>query len=65
VARPEFNVFFKGGWLPEAEGLVNQIARLEKPGITFAMAVLTRFDPSMLYGEQTLEGVTADLLGRA
>jgi hypothetical protein len=65
VARPEFEVFFKGGWLPEVEGLVNQIARLEKPGITFALAVLTRFDPSMLYGEQTLEGVTAELLGRA
>ena len=64
VARPEFEVFFKGGWLPEVEGLVSQIARLEKPGITFAMAVLTRYDPSMAYGEQTLEGVTAELLGR-
>lgn len=65
VARPEFKVFFKGGWLPEVEGLVNQIARLEKPGITFAVAILTRFDPSMRYGEQTLEGVTTKLLGRA
>ena len=64
VARPEFEVFFKGGWLPEVEGLVNQTARLEKPGVTFAMAVLTRFDPSMRYGEQTLEGVAAELLGR-
>jgi hypothetical protein len=65
VARPEFQVFFKGGWLPEVEGLVNQIARLERPGITFAMAVLSRHDPSMAYGEQTLAGVTAELLGRA
>jgi len=64
VARPEFEVFFKGGWLPEVEGLVSQIARLERPGITFAMAVLTRYDPSMDYGEQTLEGATAELLGR-
>jgi hypothetical protein len=64
VARPEFEVFFKGGWLPEVEGLVNQIARLERPGIKFALAVLTRHDPSMLYGEQTLEGVAAELLGR-
>jgi hypothetical protein len=65
VARPEFQVFFKGGWLPEVEGLVNQAGRLERPGITFACAVLTTHDPSMAYGEQTIEGVTARLLGRA
>jgi hypothetical protein len=64
VARPEFEVFFKGGWLPEVEGLVNQAARLEGRGIAFAMAVLTREDPSMEYGEETIEGVTARLLGR-
>jgi len=65
IARPEFRVFFKGGWLPEVEGLVNQAGRLERPGIKFAMSVLTTHDPSMLYGEQTIEGVTARLLGRA
>ncbi len=65
VARPEFQVFFKGGWLPEFEGLVNQVARLERPGIVFALAVLTIHDPSMTYGEQTIEGVTARLLGRS
>ena len=64
VARPEFRVFFKGGWLPEVEGLVNQVGRLERPGITFALSVLTTHDPSMDYGEQTIEGVTARLLGR-
>jgi hypothetical protein len=64
VARPEFQVFFKGGWLPQSEGLVNQVGRLERPGITFAMSVLTTHDPSMEYGEQTIEGVTARLLGR-
>jgi hypothetical protein len=63
VARPRFEVFFKGGWLPEIEGLVNQAARLERPRDTFAMAVLTRDDPSMDYGEDTIEGVTARLLG--
>jgi Beta-lactamase enzyme family len=63
VARPEFQVFFKGGWLPEFEGLVNQIARLERPHETFAMAVLSKGDPSMAYGEETIEGVTARLLG--
>jgi hypothetical protein len=64
VARPEFQVFFKGGWLPEVEGLVNQAARLERPHTIFALAVLTTGDPSMRYGEQTIEGVTARLLGR-
>ncbi|HUB36563.1 MAG TPA: serine hydrolase [Solirubrobacteraceae bacterium] len=63
VARPEFQVFFKGGWLPEVEGLVNQVARLERPGVVFALAVLTVHDPSMAYGERTIEGVTARVLG--
>jgi hypothetical protein len=65
IARPEFQVFFKGGWLPRDEGLVNQVARLERPGIVFAMSVLTTNDPSMQYGEQTIEGVALRLLGRA
>ena|GEM_PF-1589784 len=78
VGRPEFQVFFKGGWLPESEGLVNQAARLERPGITFSLAVLTQDNPKtatqpvltqdkevMQYGEQTIAGVTERLLGRA
>jgi hypothetical protein len=65
VARPEFQVFFKGGWLPEVEGLVNQAGRLERPGIKFSLAVLSTHDPSMAYGEGTIEGVTRRLLGRA
>ncbi|MFI4990550.1 MAG: serine hydrolase [Solirubrobacterales bacterium] len=65
VARPEFHVYFKGGWLPEVEGLVNQVGRLERPGIKFSLAVLSTHDPSMSYGEQTIEGVTRRLLGRA
>lgn len=65
VARPRFHVFFKGGWLPEVEGLVNQAGRLERAGSTFAIAVLTTHDPSMAYGEQTIQGVTARLLGWA
>jgi Beta-lactamase enzyme family len=64
VARPEFAVYFKGGWLPE-EGVVNQAARLARPGITFAVALLSSGGPSMAYGEQTIAGVTLRLLGRA
>jgi hypothetical protein len=62
VARPDFQVFFKGGWLPKSEGLVSQAARLERPRDTFALAVLTRDDPSMAYGEETIAGVTARLV---
>jgi hypothetical protein len=64
VARPQFEVFFKGGWLPQVEGLVNQAARLERPGIVFACAILTLHDRSMAYGQETIQGVTARLLGR-
>jgi hypothetical protein len=62
VARPRFQVFFKGGWLPRSEGLVNQAARLERGRKVFALAVLTTRDPSMEYGEQTIEGFTQRLL---
>jgi hypothetical protein len=63
AGRAPFQVFFKGGWLPKSEGLVNQAARLERPRDTFALAVLTRENPSMDYGEETIAGVTERLLG--
>ncbi|MEA2315133.1 MAG: hypothetical protein QOI03_1825 [Solirubrobacteraceae bacterium] len=61
VARPGWEVFFKTGQLPE-EGLFNEVARLERRGVTFTIAVLTAGDPSMSYGQQTIEGVAATLL---
>jgi hypothetical protein len=64
VARSEFAVYFKGGWLFE-EGVVNQAARLERPGITFAVALLSSDDPTLAYGQQTVAGVTLRLLGQA
>ena len=64
VARPRWQVFFKTGALP-SEGLFNEVGRLERPGVTFTIAVLTTGDPSPAYGEQTIQGVTARLLGRA
>ncbi|MGO9319947.1 MAG: serine hydrolase [Solirubrobacteraceae bacterium] len=64
VARPRWQVFFKTGALPE-EGLFNEAARLERPGLTFTVAVFTEGDPSMSYGEQTIEGLAATLLARA
>ena len=62
AARPAFEVFFKGGWLPETGWTINQAARLERPGQRIALSVLTSGDPSMLYGEETLQGVTARLI---
>ena len=61
VARPRWQVFFKGGWLP-MEKVFNQVARLERPSVSFTVAVLTAGEPSMAYGEQTIEGVTRALL---
>ncbi len=63
AARPAFMVFFKGGWLPETGWTVNQAARLERPGQVFALSILTTGDPSMAYGEDTLAGVTARVIG--
>lgn len=63
AARPAWNVFFKGGWRLTGEGqLVSQIARLEQRRRRIAIAVMTVSDPSMVYGEQTIEGVTQRLL---
>jgi len=61
VARPRWEVFFKTGALP-SEGLFNEVARLERPGVTFTIAVFTTGDPSMSYGEQTIQGVASALL---
>ena len=61
IARPRWQVFFKGGWLP-MEKVFNQVARLERPGLTFTVAVLTAGEPTMSYGEQTIAGVAAALL---
>jgi hypothetical protein len=61
VARPRWQVFFKTGALP-SQGLFDEAARLERPGVTFAVAVFTDREPSMAYGEQTIEDVAAALL---
>jgi Beta-lactamase enzyme family len=62
--RDPFQIFFKTGALP-SEGLFNEAARLERPGVTITIAVLTTGDPSMSYGEETIQGVAAALLARS
>jgi Beta-lactamase enzyme family len=64
VARPRWQVFFKTGALP-SRGLFNEVARLERPGVTFTIAVFTDGDPSMGYGEETIAGIAATLLAHS
>jgi hypothetical protein len=64
VARPAWQVFFKTGALP-SQGLFNEVALLERGPVSFTVAVFTDGDPSMAYGEQTIEGVAQRLLARA
>lgn len=63
AARPGWRVFFKGGWRPQEDGeLVNQAALLEHGSRRIAIAVLTRANPLMADGEDTIEGVAARLV---
>jgi len=64
VARPRWQVFFKTGALP-SEGLFNETARLERPGVTFTVSVFSTGDPSQAYGEETMRGVGERLLAGA
>ena len=61
VARPAWQVYFKTGALP-SRGLFHESALLERDGVSFTVTVLTDGDPSMAYGEQTIEGVAERLL---
>jgi hypothetical protein len=65
VARPRWRVYFKGGWRSGLHGgrLLHQVARLERSGVTWAVAVLTDGDPGWQYGIETVKGVTRRLLG--
>jgi hypothetical protein len=64
VARPRWQVFFKTGALP-SEGLFNETARLERPGVTFTVSVFSTGGPSQAYGEETMRGVGERLLAGA
>ena len=59
-----WRTFFKGGWRRTARGsLVHEVARFERGGQQFSLAVLTDGNPSHAYGTATLRGVAARLFG--
>jgi hypothetical protein len=65
VARPEWQTFFKGGWLTHGNGsLVHQVARLEQGERTMALAVLTDGNPTDEYGRETIQSIAARLLNQ-
>jgi hypothetical protein len=63
AARPEWQTFFKGGWLTHEDGsLVHQVARLSKNGSAMTIAVLTDGNPNDEYGRETIRGIADRLL---
>ena len=58
AARPDWRVFFKGGWRPDDDDgqIVHQAALLERGSRKVAIAVLTDQDPSETYGHDTIRG---------
>jgi zinc D-Ala-D-Ala dipeptidase len=64
AARAGFATYFKGGWRGTAAGrLVHEVARFERGGERFSLAVLTDGNPSHEYGAATLRGLAARLFG--
>ena len=63
ASRPAWRTFFKGGWRPEAGAeVVHQGALLESGGTAVGLSVMTADNPSMAYGERTIEGLARRLL---
>jgi hypothetical protein len=66
AARPRWRTYFKGGWRPESDTMLeHQAAYLERGGRRVAIAVLTSGGPGDRYGRATITGVTRRLLAGA
>jgi hypothetical protein len=57
-----WTLHFKGGWSGAPSWRVNQVMLLRRPPRRFSVAMLTREQPSMAYGERSIEGVARRLL---
>jgi hypothetical protein len=66
VAPDGWTLHFKGGWAPTSSDGgrwgINQVMLLRKAPRRFALAILTRYQPSKAYGIRTLRGVARRLL---
>jgi hypothetical protein len=60
---PGWRVFFKGGFIPAADGWrINQVALLRRGNRRLGLAALTEGNPTLGYGAKTVQGVTMRLL---
>ena len=57
-----WHLYFKGGWATGTGRVDHQVALLTRHGHRVSLAILTEFDPSHVYGEHTLEGISRRLL---
>ena len=62
VAPKGWELYFKGGWSGRPSWRINQVMLLRRPPRSFAVAILTREQPSKAYGEESIEGVAKRLL---
>jgi hypothetical protein len=62
VAPRGWRLHFKGGWSGRPSWRINQVMLLRNPPRQFAIAILTREQPSKRYGERSIEGVAKRLL---
>jgi hypothetical protein len=63
VAPQGWKLHFKGGWSGAPSWRVNQVILLRNPPRRLSIAILTREQPSMVYGEESITGVAKRLLG--
>jgi beta-lactamase class A len=62
-AAPDgWHLHFKGGWSGAPSWRVNQVMLLREPPRRFAVAILTREQPSYEYGQDSIQGVAKHLL---
>ena len=62
VAPPGWKLHFKGGWSGRPSWRVNQVMLLRRPPRRFSLVILTREQPSKIYGRESIEGVARRLL---
>lgn len=57
VAPSGWKLYFKGGWSGRPHWRVNQVMLPRRPPRRFSIAILTREQPSKVYGEHSIEAV--------